>query len=507
MDKLLLLSCCVVASHCSNILVVFPVPERSHRVLGESIVKILLEAGHEVTWVTPFPRDIKWSKLDYIDISSTLIHETETGNNDDHGPSISELRLNIQQLGSRYAGLALRHPALQELMMNTTVRFDAVVAEWYHSGLLAPLASVFDCPLVWYTPEDISWQTYGLVHGDSSLDFMASTLQSPSYSLPERLRYLWSKLSFGVRNYFHISATELPEYEACYLRAFQSRRRVLPNYEELVYQGSALLINSHPPLGHKIPLPLNAKFVGGHHIVRKVSPMPKNIAKLLEASKAGVIYVNLESHVTSGEVSHTVIQELIEIFGVVQQTVIWKSEEIQWSLPQNVFMMKNPPQNIILTYINHGQMLSIVDAIHFGVPVIGVPLLEDHIVNMDSVVKRGCGIKVDYTNEFAWKVKDAVNRILKMSSYREQSNKDKLIFRNRVATPQSEVLHLMQLVLDSDGAGHLQSSTLFLSVMERHNLDIIILVLMFFWFLNRAWRLFGAYFVWGEDDSDDKKYQ
>lgn len=62
----------------------------------------------------------------------------ETGNNDDHGPSISELRLNIQQLGSRYAGLALRHPALQELMMNTTVRFDAVVAEWYHSGLLAP---------------------------------------------------------------------------------------------------------------------------------------------------------------------------------------------------------------------------------------------------------------------------------------------------------------------------------------------------------------------------------
>lgn len=78
----------------------------------------------------------------------------------------------------------------------------------------------------------------------------------------------------------------------------------------------------------------------------------QNIAKLLEASKAGVIYVNLESHVTSGEVSHHVIQELIEIFGVVQQTVIWKSEEIQWSLPQNVFMMKNPPQNIILSKLN-----------------------------------------------------------------------------------------------------------------------------------------------------------
>ncbi|CAG9585912.1 unnamed protein product [Danaus chrysippus] len=437
----------------------------------------------------------------------------ETEQNVDHGPSTTELRVNIQQLGSQYAGQALRHSALQELMMNTTIHYDAVVAEWYHSGLLAPLASVFDCPLVWYTPEDISWQTYSLVHGHSSLDFMAYSLQSPSYSLPERLRYLWSKLSLGVRNYFHVSSTELPEYEACYRSAFQSRRRVLPNYEELVYQGSALLINSHPPLGHNIPLPLNAKFVGGHHIVRKISPLPKNIVKLLEASKAGVIYVNLESHVAGREVSYHIIQELIEVFGVLQQTVIWKNEEIQMSLPQNVYMMKNPPQNIILNhtntiaYINHGQMVSIVDATNFGVPVIGIPLLEDHIINMDSVVRRGCGIKVDYTNEFAWKVKDAINRILKMTSYREQSNKDKLLFRNRVASPQSEVLHLIQLVLDSEGAGHLQSSTLFLSVMERHNLDIIILVLMFFWFLNRAVRLFSAYFVWGDDDSDDKKYQ
>lgn len=36
----------------SRVLVVFPIPSRSHTVLGDSIVKILLGAGHEVTLQT-----------------------------------------------------------------------------------------------------------------------------------------------------------------------------------------------------------------------------------------------------------------------------------------------------------------------------------------------------------------------------------------------------------------------------------------------------------------------
>ncbi|GBP15257.1 hypothetical protein EVAR_92255_1 [Eumeta japonica] len=40
----------------AKILVVFPLPGPSHGILGNGYVEHLLNAGHEVTYVTPFPR-------------------------------------------------------------------------------------------------------------------------------------------------------------------------------------------------------------------------------------------------------------------------------------------------------------------------------------------------------------------------------------------------------------------------------------------------------------------
>ena len=49
----------------------------------------------------------------------------------------------------------------------------------------------------------------------------------------------------------------------------------MPSYEEALYNGSLLLINSHPSIGTPYRLPQNAKYIGGYHIDPKVKPMPE----------------------------------------------------------------------------------------------------------------------------------------------------------------------------------------------------------------------------------------
>lgn len=43
-----------VLIQCSNILVLFPFPSKSHHILGEALVKALVKGGHHVTMVTSF---------------------------------------------------------------------------------------------------------------------------------------------------------------------------------------------------------------------------------------------------------------------------------------------------------------------------------------------------------------------------------------------------------------------------------------------------------------------
>ena len=68
---------------------------------------------------------------------------------------------------------------------------------------------------------------------------------------------------------------ETPSYNEIYQPAMQLRGRTPPQYEELVYAGAMLLVNSQPLLGQGLPLPNNAKYVGGHHVQGPNASLPK----------------------------------------------------------------------------------------------------------------------------------------------------------------------------------------------------------------------------------------
>lgn len=60
--------------------------------------------------------------------------------------------------------------------------------------------------------------------------------------------------------------------------------------------------------------------------------------------------------------------------------------------------------------------MSLMEALYFGVPIIGIPIFGDQFLTTDLARIRGHGIRVRYSDYLAHRLKDAINEVL--SNYR-----------------------------------------------------------------------------------------
>ena len=64
-------------------------------------------------------------------------------------------------------------------------------------------------------------------------------------------------------------------------------------------------------------------------------------------------------------------------------------------------------------FITHGGLLSTQEAIHRGVPLVGIPIYGDQRGNMDRIVSFRIGIRLDYENitteSVTWALKEVLN--------------------------------------------------------------------------------------------------
>ncbi|CAH2074784.1 unnamed protein product, partial [Iphiclides podalirius] len=512
---LFLVYSCVNTSKGSHVLVVFPVPGKSHSILGNSIVNILLDAGHQVTYVTPFPLETNNTKLKNADISSILFDMS-----DNERLNIEKMAGNqkpshwILHVGSMFAAKALRHSAVQEILNDPRSAFDVVIAEWFYSGLLAPLAAVYECPLIWYSSGDVSWQSLRMVHEASSpaysVDLQSSAAPAAPFTSGDKIRQLMLQVYLSGWIFYLTNYVEKPEYRKIFSAPLLLRGRPVADYESIAYNASLLLINSHPPLGQNVPLPRSAKYIGGHHLSSTPRPLPLDLKRLLDESTQGVVYFSMGSNLKARDLPESMKRELLTMFGMLEQTVLWKLEEDLEDVPSNVHILEWAPQESILTHenlilvISHGGLLTITEATHHGVPMIGIPIYGDQFVNVDLVVQRGCGLRVDYSNDLPNKIREAVDEIISNSSYRFNAKSVSSVFRRRLASPQKELLHWVELVIYTRGAEFLRSPALSIPTLQRLHFDVLLLIVSLLWFLSKVVNVIKAHFN-QEDGADVTK--
>lgn len=129
-------------------------PARSHFNIGNSIAKVLLDAGHEVTLVHPFPmkndaprrRDIVVEELQKLmEELQKQINPFELGKN---GPFLEQFY--IYTIASMAVNATLSNEKVKKLL-NSGEKFDAVIYEVFGTDALGGLGQQLGCPTLGYT--------------------------------------------------------------------------------------------------------------------------------------------------------------------------------------------------------------------------------------------------------------------------------------------------------------------------------------------------------------------
>lgn len=74
-------------------------------------------------------------------------------------------------------------------------------------------------------------------------------------------------------------------------------------------------------------------------------------------------------------------------------------------------MLITDHQNCFI-FVTHGGLLSSIEAVHYGVPIIAIPIFLDQFINSNRASVRGYGIKVDLSYNLAQDLKSAIQEML-----------------------------------------------------------------------------------------------
>lgn len=64
-------------------------------------------------------------------------------------------------------------------------------------------------------------------------------------------------------------------------------------------------------------------------------------------------------------------------------------------------------------FITHGGLLSTTETVHYGKPIIGIPIFNDQFNNVDKAVKKGYAKRVDFSFALGDDLRVAIEDILK----------------------------------------------------------------------------------------------
>lgn len=489
-----------------NLLVIFPIPSKSHGILGDNFVKHLLDAGHEVTYITPYNKKEVHPNLKIVDVSENMkFFNADTGLN---VKQILDKELNLQtpdvmtNLLIDIATATLKTEKLQKFLRDPKQKFDAVISEWMFTEIYSTFAYLYNCPLIWFSTLEPHWIILNLVDGPVNPAYSSDYLEKyvPPLTFIERVNTMWTLVDGLFRKNFNFYYKEEALYQRFIVPILKQKNRLIPSYETLRYNSSLLLGNTQVVTGDVFSLPQSYKHIGGYHIDEEVKPLPEDLKRIMDNSKHGVIYFSMGSNLKSKDFPIKLKRGILEVFASLKQTVIWKFEEVLPDMPKNVHILQWAPQQSILAhpntvlFITHGGQLSITETVHFGVPVISIPVFADQFLNSVRAEKKGYGKKVDLSYNMHEDIKVAINEILGNPKYAAKAKELSRAYHDVPMKPKDELTYWVEHVIRTGGAPHLRSPALQLYLYERIYLDVIVVILIIIifivtiakWFISKA---------------------
>jgi len=368
----------------------------------------------------------------------------------------------------------LDDPAVKDLL-NSRESFDLVIMETVQNEALFGLAQHFGA-------QTIGISSYGT---DTHIDELMGNMSPLSYN-PMLLSSRTERMDFKERlqnvveasiMWLHKRIVHLPTQRDLYAKYFPSAKKSL---EEVLDSFSLMLLGQHFSLSYPRPYLPNMIEVGGLHLQqqRKVQPLPQELADFVEQSAHGVIYFSMGSNIKSVDLPPATRQVLMETFASLPQRVLWKFEDDQLpEKPSNVFISKWFPQPDILVhpnvklFITHGGLLSTIESIYFGKPVLGLPVFYDQHLNVQRAKQAGYGLCADIWSTNVTELSSLIKELLNKPSYATAAQIKSKLFRDQKETALERAIWWTEYVLRHKGANHLRCASRDLDFIQFHGLD------------------------------------
>lgn len=356
--------------------------------------------------------------------------------------------------------------------------FDLIIVEALRSDAYYGFAAHFNAPIIGISTFGTDWNIDALVGNESPLSYtpLATGGLTDRMTFLERLsNFVDTTVAWLNYRFVHMS-----EQEKMYAKYFpEASKRV--QLTDLNRNFSLVLLNQHFSLSFPRPYVPNMIEVGGLHISHKPAPLPKDLEEFIQGSgEHGVIYFSLGSNVLSKDLPADRKELILKTFASLPQRVLWKFEDDKLpGKPSNVFISKWFPQPDILAhpkvklFITHGGLLSTIESIHHGKPVLGLPFFYDQFLNVRRATQAGFGLGLDHTTMTQQELKKTIEILLKEPRFAQIARQMSERYRDQPMSPLDTAIWWTEYVLRHKGAYHMRVAGQDLGFFAYHSLDVI----------------------------------
>ncbi|GMT06987.1 hypothetical protein PENTCL1PPCAC_29161 [Pristionchus entomophagus] len=273
---------------------------------------------------------------------------------------------------------------------------------------------------------------------------------------------------------------------------FKKRFPSFPDVNTLKRRASLYFVNTDPLLEFERPLPPHVIPVGGIHIEHPrplYSPWNETIAK----SKDGTIVVSLGTHVNNAKMSEA---QAGALYGALSQLTNYR---IIWNIgaglklpgidvdkaPDHMNITAYLPQNDVLAdkrtklLVTNGGMSSLMEAVAYGVPVVGLPLYGVNKHNLEKVASKGLGVVLPKSELSQTNLLQAMKTVLESAKFKTVAKDMSREFKSRhgKGTVFERALHYIEHVGRHHGAAFYKPKTDSVSPLRQLSIETTLLLL------------------------------
>ena len=176
-------------------------------------------------------------------------------------------------------------------------------------------------------------------------------------------------------------------------------------------------------------------------------------------------------------------ESLFGALGQLGHRVLMKYDGDLENVPSNVMLKKWLPQQDILAhqkvklFVTHGGLLSQMESVNWGVPMLVMPCLGDQPSNAARCERMGFGLTLNWPDVTRETLLSKMTLIMNDPKFGEKARRLGDIFRDSYPSPLEKAVYYVEYVIRHKGAPHLKSPVKQLHWFQYFLLDVLAFII------------------------------